>query len=54
MKSEKEALITESKIFWNQGDLRKESTGGLKRLQAKMFVPVEVSIDSTTILSTYY
>ena len=34
---------------------RKRSfTGGLKRLQAKMFVPVEVSIDSTTILSTYY
>ena len=25
MKLEKEALITESKIFWNQGDLRKES-----------------------------
>ena len=24
MKLEKEALITESKIFWNQGDLRKE------------------------------
>ena len=25
MKLKKEALITESKIFWNQGDLRKES-----------------------------
>ena len=25
MKLEKEALTTESKIFWNQGDLRKES-----------------------------
>ena len=25
MKLEKEALITESKIFWNQGDLRKEN-----------------------------
>ena len=25
VKLEKEALITESKIFWNQGDLRKES-----------------------------
>ena len=24
MKLKKEALITESKIFWNQGDLRKE------------------------------
>ena len=25
IKLKKEALITESKIFWNQGDLRKES-----------------------------
>ena len=25
VKLKKEALITESKIFWNQGDLRKES-----------------------------
>ena len=25
VKLDKEALITESKIFWNQGDLRKES-----------------------------
>ena len=32
----------------------KGCTGGLKRIQAKIFVPVDVSIDSTIILSTYY
>ena len=32
----------------------KDDTDGLKGLQVKMFVPVDVSMDSTTNIFTYY
>ena len=34
--------------------LFKFNTDGLKGLQVKMFVPVDVSMDSTTNIFTYY